>query len=266
MVSRWARTIVALLRVSVLESFAYRGEMIVWLLTTTMPLLMLALLDTVVREKPMGRYGQAQITAYYLATFIVRQMTGCWMSWQMNMEVRSGALSSRLLKPLHPLLAYAVETAASVPMRAAISLPVAVILLVVVGRDGVAHDPVIWLCFALALSGAWLISLLVSLTIGSLSFTMESSSKVMDVWLAFYFVASGYLLPVELFPKALRSAIDWLPFRYQIGLPVELMTDAHGRLEALSLLGRQWLFVGLFYALAMLTWRRGVARFEAFGG
>jgi hypothetical protein len=54
---------------------------------------------------------------------------------------------------------------------------------------------------------------------------MESSVKLMDVWLAAFFVFSGYLFPVDLFPElAQRPASDVLPFRYQIGLPVELAT------------------------------------------
>jgi ABC-2 type transport system permease protein len=88
----------------------------------------------------------------------------------------------------------------------------------------------------------------------------------MDVWLAAFFVFSGYVVPVELFPSGMRRVIDWLPFRYQIGLPVEIMTAAHDRADALVLLGRQWLFVALFFAIATILWRRGLSRFASFGG
>ena len=64
--------------------------------------------------------------------------------------------------------------------------------------------------------------------VGCTAFFTESSLKLMDAWLVFYFVLSGYLVPVDLFPPALRAAVDWLPFRYQIGFPVELMTGALG--------------------------------------
>ena len=62
----------------------------------------------------------------------------------------------------------------------------------------------------------------------------------MDAWLVFFFVLSGYIIPIDLFPPTLRALIEWLPFRFQIGFPVEVMTGAHGRAAALALLGGQW--------------------------
>ena len=98
------------------------------------------------------------------------------------------------------------------------------------------------------------------------AFFIEQATRVMDLWLTVYFVLSGYLIPVDLFPPAARVAIDFLPFRYQIGLPVELMVGAHGRADALSLVGRQWIFVLVTALIVHVLWRRGLARFAAYGG
>jgi ABC-2 type transport system permease protein len=95
---------------------------------------------------------------------------------------------------------------------------------------------------------------------------MESSQKLMEVWLVLFFVCSGYMYPLELLPEGLRAVIYWLPFRYQIGLPVELMTGAHGWREALGLLAAQWAWVAIMGALAVGIWRQGLKRFAAFGG
>src|SRR5438874_2580535 len=77
----------------------------------------------------------------------------------------------------------------------------------------------------------------------TLAFHMESSLKVMDAWIAATFVFSGYLIPIEIFPGVLRTIADWLPFRYQIGFPVEVAIGAHDRTQALVMLGKQWAFV-----------------------
>jgi ABC-2 type transport system permease protein len=260
------RAFPALLRIGLLESLAYRGEMLVWILTTTMPLIMLALFTAVAREHPLGRYGAPQLAAYFLVTFIVRQLTSSWSAWQINMEVRDGTMSTRLLRPVHPLMAYAAESLASIPLRAAVALPVSVVLLLAVGAGQLTADPVLWVLWVVSLLGALAISVFVGFAIGALAFFVESATKVLDVWLTVYFVLSGYLIPIELFPARVRVALDWLPFRYQVGLPVELITGAHGRLDALSLVGRQWVFVGLSAVLTFALWRRGLARYAAFGG
>jgi len=79
-------------------------------------------------------------------------------------------------------------------------------------------------------------------------------------------VLSGYLIPVELFPPVVRSAVEVLPFRYQIGFPVEVLTSAHDTRTALILLARQWTWVAISFFLVGVLWRRGLRRFAAYGG
>lgn len=260
------RAFPALLRVGFAEAVAYRAEMIVWVLATTMPLVMLALWSTVAQSAPIGRYGPPEFVAYFLATFIVRQLTSSWAFWQINFEVRNGTLAMRLLRPIHPLWAYTAEQIAGMPLRLAVSLPAAALALGVLGAHQLTRDPLVWLLWLVSLAGAWSITLLVNFAVGCASFFLESSTKVMEAWLVVFFVLSGYLIPVDLFPHALAGAIDWLPFRYQLGLPVELMIGGHDRAEALTLLGRQWIWVGLTFVAAATAWRRGVRRFDAYGG
>lgn len=261
-----ARALPVLFKVGFSEAVAYRAEFLVWMLSTTMPLIMLALWSAVAREAPVGRFGQKEFVAYFLATFIVRQLTASWVAWQMNMDIRQGTLSQRLLRPIPPMLTFAVENMAAQPMRLLVAIPVAAVWLWSVGSGDVPRDPVLWAAFAAAVVGGWLITFLANFAVGALAFFMESSVKVMDVWLALYFVLSGYLIPVELFPPAMRGIADWLPFRYQIGLPVELITSAHDRSAALLLLGRQWIWVVVMLGCAVTVWRKGLARFGAYGG
>ena len=256
----------ALLRAGVAEAVAYRAEMLIWVLATTMPLVMLALWSSAAEGAPIGRYGERQFVAYFLATFIVRQLTGSWVFWDINFEIRNGTLGMRLLRPVHPLYAYAAEAIASLPMRLVVSIPVAAVALAVLGRAELTVDPLVWLLWLASMIGAWLITLFVNFVVGSAAFFLESSAKLMDAWGVFFFVLSGYLVPVDLLPHQLASVVDWLPFRYQIGLPVELMTHAHDRAEALALLAGQWVWVALGFTASALAWRRGIRRFASYGG
>ncbi len=260
------RALPALLRVGFAEAVAYRAEFLVWMLSTTMPLIMLALWSAVAREAPVGRFGQEEFVAYFLATFIVRQLTSSWAAWQLNHDIRFGALAQRLLRPIHPILTLAAENVAAQPMRLAVALPMAAAWLLSVGPGQLPSEPALWAAFVAALLGGWIITFMANIAIGCLAFYTESSTKVMEVWLALYFVFSGYLIPLELFPPALRDAAEWLPFRYQIGLPVELLTSAHDLETAWSLIGRQWAWAAAAMGAAILLWWRGVERFGAYGG
>ncbi len=194
------RALPTLFRVGFAEMVAYRAEMLVWVLATTMPLVMLALWSAVAHDAPVGRFDQQDFVAYFLATFIVRQLTGAWVAWQLNFEVRTGTLAMRLLRPIHPMVSYAVENLAAIPLRMVVSLPVAVLALVLTGASRLPRDPLLWVVFLLSLLGGWLITFLANAGIGTLALWTGSSVKVMDVWLALFMVFSGYLIPVELFP------------------------------------------------------------------
>ena len=261
-----ARALPTIIRVGFSEAVAYRAETIVWIAATTMPLVMLALWHAVARDAPVGRYGAPQMTAYFLAMFVVRQLTGSWAVWLMNMEIRDGTLAQRMLRPVHPLVAYAVSALAELPVRGLLAVPIASAALVVFAGDQLTRSPALWGIWCVSILGGWLITLLANLAIGCLALFIESSTKIMDVWLALYFVFSGYLFPVDLFPPALRSATNGLPFRYQLGLPVEIMTGTYDVPAALAMLARQWATVAVMLVIVALVWRGGVKRFAAYGG
>jgi ABC-2 type transport system permease protein len=264
------RAIPTLLKVGFAEAAAYRTEMVVWVLSTTMPLVMMLLWTSIADVAPVqgaggAPWGSGAFVAYFLCVFIVRQLVAAWAAWEINYEVRQGTLALRLLRPLHPLIHYACSNFAYLPLRALVTLPVAVFL-VATHREALSGDWRHWLLFPVTVAGAWLINFLVNVSAGALSFTVESSLRVMDLWLAFFFVFSGYLVPLEFFPPWLRELADWLPWRYVLALPVEVMTGRVPFEAALPFVGRQLAWVLGLGALASLLWSRGVTKFQAFGG
>jgi ABC-2 type transport system permease protein len=263
---RAVRALPTLLRVGFSEAVAYRAELAVWLLSTNMPLVMLALWSAVARDGPVGRFGQAEFTAYFLCALVVRLLTGAWVIWELNYEIRQGTLGHRLLRPIHPLLAYACENVAAMPLRLALSLPIVIALLVTVGPGHLVHDPLLLALFPLTVLGAWLITFLAMAMVGALAFWLESATSLFELWMALFGVFSGYLVPLELFPRWLQAAASVLPFRYMLAFPAELLAGMLPRDRALEALAVQWLFVAGLYVGALALWRLGVRRFAAFGG
>ncbi len=263
---RALRAFPTLLAVGAAEAVAYRAEFVVWLLTTTMPLIMLALWTEVAREGgPVGGYDTRDFTAYFLAAFVVRQLTGVWVAWDMNREIREGLISMRLLRPVHPLAAYAAENLAVLPLRLLLCLPIAIAALVAAGRGHLTADPLLWFAFAAAVGGGWLLGFGVMSAIGALAFFFEQSLAVADFWFGLFYVLSGYFVPVALFPAAVRRVVLALPFRGMLGLPVEILIGRIGRPEALSGLAIEWAWVAAAWVAALAVFRRGVRRYSAYG-
>ena len=262
----WLRALPTLFRIGFVGSIAYRAELIVWMFAYSMPLIMLALWTAVAREAPVGRFGEREFKAYFLATLVVRLVTGSWLVWELTMDIRQGALSGRLLRPIHPLLSYATENLGALPLKLVLTVPVVIASIAWVGPGVLTHDPVQVAILPLALVGAWAITFCVMACIGSLAFFWESALSVFDLWLAVYIVLSGYVMPLELFPGWARDVLAWLPFRSMLSFPVEDALGLLDRAASLRALAIQWAWVAILLVLALRCWRAGVRRFQAFGG
>jgi ABC-2 type transport system permease protein len=265
-VIRTLRAMPTLLRVGFADAVAYRAEMLIWFLSTNMALVMMALFTAVTRDAPLGRFGQKDFVAYFLATLVVRQLTGAWVAWEANMEIRQGTLAFRLLRPIHPLFHYAAENIAAFPLRIAISLPIALVLLFTVGAEKLTRDPVVWAMVPVSIFTAWVITFLGMAALAALAFWVDSINSLAQVWFGLFTVFSGYMLPLELFPRWLAAVARALPFRYMLAAPVEMMTGLSSRGEAATDLGIQVVYAALLALLARWAWRGGLRRYSAFGG
>jgi ABC-2 type transport system permease protein len=270
------RALPTLLRIGVAETVAYRGEFLVWILTTTLPLVMLALWTTAADERAFGNFGSEDFVAYYLANLIVRNLTGSWVAWQISEEIRMGSMSMRLLRPLHPFFALAASHVAAIPFRSIVALPIAVVLLVSSGGSALETDPLQLVLVVPSIALAWLITFAVMFMLGAIAFFVTKAFAVMNLYFAVFSLLSGYLLPIELLPSWIEPVARWSPFRFMLSLPIELVTRRvpEGELvpgpiprdELAMLMGLQVGWTVLLIAAALYVWRLGVRRFEAVGG
>ena len=270
MIRHALRAYPALFRIGFAEMVAYRAEFLVWILTTNMPLVMMALWNAVAADGPVGRFGQHELHTYFLATLVVRILTSTWMVWELTMDIRQGRLATKLLRPMHPLLPYSAQHLAAVPLRMMMVSPVIAVLIWTMAKDGnlatiPLADPQRLLLLAPALAGAWLLLFFTMVIIGTLAMFVDSALSVFELWLGVHFILSGYLVPVELLPWA-HKLVHALPFWYSLGFPVETAIGTLDLGSALRALGIQWAYVGGLFVTAVVTWRAGMRRFVAFGG
>jgi len=74
------------------------------------------------------------------------------------------------------------------------------------------------------------------------------------------------VMPLSLLPPSFAAIAGWLPFRFMLSAPVELMTRSLDRGQIAALLGGQLAWAAITLATALAVWRAGVKRFEAVGG
>ncbi len=256
-----------LVRSSTQSALTYRGRIVIWLLTGFFPLLLLAVWLTVVQGSgPPRGWTSDDFVAYYVAAAVLWHLSGQHVVWEWDADLRSGDLSVRLLRPVHPFHQY---TAADVGVRIVtlgLLLPVVVTAVwLVPGLDYPFSAPRV-AAVVLAVLLAYAVSLLMASLAALIAFWSTQATNVWLLWWGIGSFASGWVAPLDLMPDWLRRVALVLPFRTTMGFPIDVVTgraDGQG-IAAGFAVGTVWL-VALVAAYTAL-WRPAVRRYQAVSG
>ena len=113
--------------------------------------------------------------------------------------------------------------------------------------------PVAWLLFAVSLLMAIMLSFCIRFMINIGTFWTTDVRGLSGVTLLFVNFLSGFLIPVEFFPPALRQVAESLPFVGMISIPMNLFLQRFEGAAALGLLAKQALWLGVFVLAAHLV-------------
>jgi ABC-2 type transport system permease protein len=175
----------------------------------------------------------------------------------------------RLLRPIHPFIAYATSQSAALPFRSFIAVPVAVFMLVTAGTGPMANDPVQLVLLIPSLLLAWLITFGLLFALGCISFWMTQTVGIVTFYFGVWSLFSGYIMPMKMLIAkfAFIGAIyKWMPFYWTLGGTVDMMTEPMTRIEIAERLALQAGWAVVCIAIAIKTWNAGIRRFEAVGG
>lgn len=259
------RKLLALSRAAWGDVVAYRAEIVIWMLTGTLPLVMMTVWLSIAGGGPVGDFQPSDFVSYYLGTVFVRRMTGVWIIWDLDRAIRLGELSPQLLRPINPIYFYATRGLADKPLYLPILLPIIGLALWLYPGAGYDLSPLNTLTFVVVLFLSWLLYFFIQYCISLLAFWVTQATAAWQAWFSLWLVFSGYLIPLDLFPAVIVRLSFWLPFRYTFSFPLEiLMGRIHGE-ALLAGLGVHagWLVIG--FALYQLLWRRGLRQYSAVG-
>ena len=242
----------------------YRAEIAIWMISGSLPLVMMAMWIGLAADGPVGGYAAADFAAYFLVVFLVRQATAVWVVWELDREIRLGELSPKLLRPIDPLWGHVVDNLAEKAVR----LPL--VLLPVVGGMWWAGARVPFTVeslagFALLVAGAWVIRFFQEYATGSLTVWTDQTAGLERVWFTVSVVLSGALAPLDLFPATVRSALAFTPFPYLVDAPVQALLGRLTGVELATALAVQAAWGAAFVIGARWLWSRGLRRYGAVG-
>jgi ABC-2 type transport system permease protein len=180
--------------------------------------------------------------------------------------IRSGAIASDLAKPVDYFgfwLARDLGRAVyHILYRWLPTLAMGLLLF----RIRLPADPVTWAAFALSFGLAIVLSFCLRFMINVIGFWTTDVRGAMGMVLLFVNFLSGFLVPLEFFPPALRDVVTALPFAGMVSIPTRIFLGHVQGLELLALLAQQALWVAVFVAAAQLLLRAAARKLVVQGG
>lgn len=249
------------------EMAEYRAEVIIWMLSGTISLVMMLVWMAQAANAPGGQingYDGSQFATYFLSVWLVGQLLVVWVGWELDFMIRQGTLSPKLLRPMDPMWQ---EYAAHVAERFVRIGPMLVLLVIFAALSGASFTREWWaypVTLGLCILG-FTCRFLYEYTLGLLAFWTESSTSFSEVAWLLYAALGGLFAPLTFYPQWVQDIAVWTPFPYMLGLPAQLLagkaTLAQAGSGALILFG----WVVFFWFARLLVWRLGLKKYGAVG-
>lgn len=252
----------SLLQVYYAYMVEYRAELILWILSGSLPLILMGVWQ---QAADNGEFSLDSIgfTRYFLAAFLTRQFTVVWVIWDFEREMLEGQLSFRLLQPLDPgwhfFASHFAERLARLPL-----------VLIVMGICfGLYPDALWWpnwvrlFLYLLAIAMAFSLRFVMQYTFAMLAFWTERATAIEDAWFLLYLFLSGLIAPLDVFPPAVSAIVAWTPFPYAIYFPAALLTGLD--INLLQGFGALLGWFGIFWLANRGLWRLGLKQYSGMG-
>ena len=262
---RVLRAYPTLLRAYWARALEYRGQSIIWILSSILPLIMMTVWLSIAGETgEIGSYDRVGFISYYLAVTVMRRMVGVWIIWDLDRDIRQGLLSPQLLRPIDPVHMHFSRILALRPLQFILVGPPVIIAALLFGAQ---YDlrPLTILFVLLAIFGAMCIEFFMQMATGALAFWLTQAVAITEVWFYARALFSGWIIPIDLFPAPIANALQVLPFRYVLSFPIEILL---GRLTLAEIgfgFAVQYGWLLLIFLLYRLLWTRGLREYGAVG-
>jgi ABC-2 type transport system permease protein len=243
----------------------YRIQIIMWTLAGTYPLVMMAVWLNLARGGDINGFGPNQFIGYYLAVVWVRRITYIWIIGDIQERIRTGELSSYLLRPLdmvHMELAHII--AVRFFNMLLVGAVVGVALLLIPGQQW-ELTPWTVLAFCLVIPVGFMVEFFLQYTVGTLAFWTTQVFRIFDVFFFIKSLLGGFVVPIALLPPAVQALAKVLPFQASIALPAEILIGTATPERVFSGLAVSLAWVIALGILSRIVWQRGVRSYGAVG-
>jgi ABC-2 type transport system permease protein len=275
MFMRVVRKYLNIIRVSLIERLAYRGDFLLSTFLRFLPMVTTILLWQAVyagaKQDELSGYKMNEMIAYLLLVHISRAFSSMpGLAMGITRDIRQGTLRKYLLQPID-MLAYLVSyrVAHKIAYIATSTVPYGILFFLCRGFFSGWPD---WGTLALYLTALFLgffVGFFFEAAIGMFGFWILEVTSLLYVINTLAFFVSGQMFPLDLldsFSPGLVQVLKVLPFHYMAYFPAAVFL---GKIQGMDLvygLAAEVGWILFFIVAARVLYHAGLRRYSAFGG
>jgi len=241
----------------------YRAEIILWVLSGSLPFIMLGVWSQSVGQGTDYGLDRLAFIRYFLAVFLARQFTVIWVFWEFERELVEGQLSFRLLYPIDPFWHHLMQHIGERLTR----LPFIFLLIIFFF---ILYPQAFWvpslgqlLGFAIAVNLAFILHFMIHYTFSMSAFWVERARSIESLWFFTYLFLSGFIAPLDVFPESLVHILYWTPIPYLIYFPAALLLGLPVSILKGFSVTLAWILI--MTILNRWAWHQGLKQYSGMG-
>ncbi|MDP4103784.1 MAG: ABC-2 family transporter protein [Bacillota bacterium] len=251
----------AIIRMKYVEMFSYQLSTLVWMFGTMVQ----PLITMMVWMNIYPNQGNSFIL-YFTSMIMVERLTSAWDVWEMDRQIREGTFSYQIVRPFHPIHWAIAENIVYKGLFLVVLLPCWIILSFFFPALQLHLSTGEWILFLAALLLGAIIRFAVSFMFGILCFWITKVTAIYAMIETVSLFISGRIAPFSLLPPVVKQISTFLPYRYMIGFPLEILTKADD--PHTLLIGFIGAFIWAFVLIGTIgwLWKAGLKKNQAMGG
>ncbi len=208
-----------------------------------------------------------QMIVYTIVAALISRLVATGLEYDINHDIKSGGLNKYLVRPIgyFPYKIYVFLGGKVLSFVVTLLLLLGIILFIayyIHAPIGVARI----LVFIVVLALAVILNSMISYTVSAIAFWLTDVSYFFHVTALLIQIFSGGIFPLDIFGQRLLTLFNWLPFKYTIYMPVNVINGKLAMIQVLHVIGLQLLWIGIIILLSRHIWKVAIKKYIAVGG
>ncbi|PYI50635.1 ABC transporter permease [Paenibacillus flagellatus] len=217
-------------------------------------------------SESLGGMSVTQMTTYVAVSWMARAFYFNNLDREIANEIRDGSVAIQFIRPYNYLVVKMMQGFGEGLFRFFLFSIPGMIIASLLFPVGLPTDPVVWLVFLIMLFFSFLINSQINILTGLFAFFVENNEGMMRMKRVAVDLFSGLIIPVSLFPGALATVLQWLPFQAITYLPGSVFTGRVTGSAAYEAFVVQLVWFALLLVPIWWMWRQARKRLFVQGG